>query len=341
MTELTFSLATVIVAAAISSALPFLTRPEVFFAVTVSAEFRKTQIARRIVRQYRLLGWMATIVLCSLVFVGAISPPSALMGMSVIWAVAFLIARHQVQPHHTNPTPVREASLLARQEQFPGGVPVMMGPFAILAAKAAYARAHWDQIPERFPIHWGFEGPDRWVNRTPLAVYGAIGGVALMCAIFIAIAYATVHASRRFATNPVDASEQKFRNVRVFGLVMLAYILAVVLPPIAGGTPQIPFAPFWIVGAVGVFLALLIWFGQGGTRLSGYKPAFSGSAPAGDRTPDQCWKLGMIYYNPDDPALVVEKRFGIGWTLNFGNRWCWVIVPLIILLPFVFHNLAK
>jgi len=37
-----------------------------------------------------------------------------------------------------------------------------------------------------------------------------------------------------------------------------------------------------------------------------------------DRDDDRFWKLGMIYYNPDDPSLFVEKRFGIGWTFNLG-----------------------
>jgi uncharacterized membrane protein len=37
----------------------------------------------------------------------------------------------------------------------------------------------------------------------------------------------------------------------------------------------------------------------------------------------------MIYYNPDDPALMVEKRFGIGWTLNFAHRGAWIFMGLI------------
>lgn len=26
-----------------------------------------------------------------------------------------------------------------------------------------------------------------------------------------------------------------------------------------------------------------------------------------------------MYNNPNDPSLMVNKRFGIGWTINFGN----------------------
>jgi uncharacterized membrane protein len=52
-----------------------------------------------------------------------------------------------------------------------------------------------------------------------------------------------------------------------------------------------------------------------------------------DATPDDCWKGGAIYYNPSDSALMVEKRSGIGYTLNFGNRLAWVILAFILLLP--------
>jgi uncharacterized membrane protein len=53
---------------------------------------------------------------------------------------------------------------------------------------------------------------------------------------------------------------------------------------------------------------------------------------ASDGTPDKCWKLGQIYINPNDPALVVEKRFGVGYTLNFGNRALWWILMAAVLV---------
>jgi len=75
----------------------------------------------------------------------------------------------------------------------------------------------------------------------------------------------------------------------------------------------------------------MIWFGQGGTRLVGSAGADSRAvAPVGDRTPDKYWKLGLIYINRNDPALFVEKRFGIGYTLNFGHPGAWVFLALLV-----------
>jgi uncharacterized membrane protein len=37
------------------------------------------------------------------------------------------------------------------------------------------------------------------------------------------------------------------------------------------------------------------------------------------------WR-GVIYVNREDPALFVPKRFGIGWTLNFGRPASWIVL---------------
>ena len=48
-----------------------------------------------------------------------------------------------------------------------------------------------------------------------------------------------------------------------------------------------------------------------------------------DHTPDECWSLGGIYYNPQDPALFVRSRLGSGFTLNMATRWsCTFLIVL-------------
>lgn len=48
---------------------------------------------------------------------------------------------------------------------------------------------------------------------------------------------------------------------------------------------------------------------------------------------DDHWVAGVFYYNPDDPALWVGKRLGIGWTLNFAHPASWFILAAMLLLP--------
>jgi uncharacterized protein DUF5808 len=89
--------------------------------------------------------------------------------------------------------------------------------------------------------------------------------------------------------------------------------------------PQPAHFSYWIIfgpiAAVGTFSLLLLGLGR-----------------TGQRPPDAAWK-GSFYSNANDPALLVPKRFGIGYTLNFGNPWSWVVlafVLLIVVVPFIF-----
>ena len=46
--------------------------------------------------------------------------------------------------------------------------------------------------------------------------------------------------------------------------------------------------------------------------------------------------MGILYYNPNDPSIWVDKRFGIGWTLNFAHKESLVIIGMILAIPIAF-----
>ena len=47
---------------------------------------------------------------------------------------------------------------------------------------------------------------------------------------------------------------------------------------------------------------------------------------------DKYWVLGCFYYNPNDPSTFVQKRFGIGWTVNLGSSKGKLMVACIVLM---------
>lgn len=54
-------------------------------------------------------------------------------------------------------------------------------------------------------------------------------------------------------------------------------------------------------------------------------------------TESKYWKLGIFYYNPDNPSGVVDKRKGIGVTINFASKYgrrifLFMMIPAIIML---------
>lgn len=44
------------------------------------------------------------------------------------------------------------------------------------------------------------------------------------------------------------------------------------------------------------------------------------------------WKLGVFYYRPEDPALFVRKRSGLGVTLNFARPLSWLLLASFVAL---------
>jgi uncharacterized membrane protein len=97
--------------------------------------------------------------------------------------------------------------------------------------------------------------------------------------------------------------------------------------------PGLIFLLIW--GLVVVLVLVLLWHPQRSQRKA--------NAPA-DRQPtseifrddDRYWYGGFFYSNPDDPALFVEKRYGLGWTLNFGHPQARLVLIGTLLLLLVF-----
>jgi uncharacterized membrane protein len=61
--------------------------------------------------------------------------------------------------------------------------------------------------------------------------------------------------------------------------------------------------------------------------------ALAGPGSLERAAPTEGWIGGMIYYNRQDPSLIVEKRIGIGWTFNFAHPITWLWMALLIAGP--------
>jgi uncharacterized membrane protein len=305
--------------------IPGLTRPGVFFGVTVPPEFRQTMDARVILHRYRTILWSFTTVALALA-VALGMEAATLLCQAAGFLAAFAIARRETQAHAAPADAIREVDLSLPPETLPGGPVVLLPPILSLYALALWAATHWDALPPRFPVHWGIHGADRWVDRTPAAIYGFLAVHASLCLLLAALAWGLPHWSRRIATAGAGAAaERRFRRQTTRLLIVTEYFLAcpawiALLQP---GPAAIAIWGIALAVTIAGFTISLLRSGQGGSRR-----VFT--QDAGDHTPDACWKWGLVYVNPADPAILIEKRFGIGYTLNLGNRWSWVVIGLTL-----------
>ena len=330
--------------------MPRLTRPDLYFAVTVAPGFRDSSDGRSILRRYRL-GLLAVAVpalalLLALTLTRRLAwTPVALLLLNGACFGVYYRTRRLVLAHAVAPTTVREARIDAPRRKVPGGWSAASGPFALLAATAAYLQAHWQHIPARLPVHWTLDGqPDVWAARSLSAVFSPLLIAAMTLVALTLLRYGTAHWVRPiYADGPNGRRESRFRSAISLLLLAIEYWIAVLfsslaLRPLLPTALQRPSAATVLLpGLIAIALTgVLMWLGQGGSRMGSAPQVTDSLTPVGDRTEDRFWKFGVFYFNPDDPSVMVEKRFGLGYTVNFARPAAWMIilVPLLAIIGF-------
>jgi uncharacterized membrane protein len=194
------------------------------------------------------------------------------------------------------------------------------GPYAILAAAATVLAASWAAIPTRFAVQWGANGaPSRFVERAPLAVAFPLVIGACVALLLRAIALALprsqgADANRSATTRALLATE--YLVASVFAVAALATALAWSRAP-------------WIItgAALGGVAALVAYL------LTASRGLAAAQLPHGRA---DAWKWRVFYMDGNDPALIVPKRIGLGYTLNFGHTGAWLAIGVLVAVALVF-----
>ena len=298
--------------------LPGFTRRGVLFAVPVPPNFRESDLGRRSITNFHLLVAITTLIgVCAMLF----SPESFMGAIATAGPVLILLAGgagfawqyRRLAPYAVDPSRrVVDASVTT--ERMPWFAWLSAGPFAFIVAAALFLRANWARIPARFPIHWTIHNePNRWSEKNFFGVYGPLFFAGGMCLYLVVLALAMWFGARR----------SRLRRVIMGCLIGAEYLLGVVFTTLAvNPVVQIPIL-IPILIPLFFFIPLLVVLARQVEEVDATPEATSNAR----------WIAGFIYYNPDDPALMVEKRFGIGYTFNFANPWSWALmgglVPLI------------
>lgn len=231
------------------------------------------------------------------------------------------------------PASVIGVELSARPPATSPIIAILALPIASLAVLAVWTATHWRNLPSRLAVEWAFSGPDRWISTTTANVATWLCLHATVCLVLTLITLGVLQGSRRIATEGEAARRELLFRKRVISILITAeYFL--VFPVWAGllGLPPTSMTLWQLVfpAILLVLLARVALAGQGGTR-----GLAQSKAAAGDRTADRYWTWGLLYFNRADPAFLVEKRFGVGYTFNFAHPFAWALLVLIATLAFI------
>ncbi|WP_077357510.1 DUF1648 domain-containing protein [Virgibacillus halodenitrificans] len=198
----------------------------------------------------------------------------------------------------------------------------------------------YDRIPERIPTKYNFSGEvTNWSTKSYRSVLMMPIMQIYLTSLFLFINVMIAKAKQQISTtNPEDSIRRNIIFRRRWSLyTVISGIAMSILFSAIQASFIFPINQKWLV-LLSIIISIMLTLGaillaittgQGGSRLS--KPS-EGQQLSIDRDDDKYWKLGQIYFNKDDPALFLEKRFGIGWTANMARPMSWVILLAIILL---------
>ena len=198
-----------------------------------------------------------------------------------------------------------------RRAPWPGGWDVLMvAGMTLLALVYAWIQP-W--LPDPVPTHFDALGrTNGWTDKAhlPWVVFGLPLG-------FWCVLWGIGWISARAARKPGQDASAAFVPLRGFlGLGMALLMVGCLMVPFRG-----PLAIH--AGAAGFFLCLVLGIVFMAREL---KRLLAGQPDAGH------YRWGCFYVNPEDPRLWVEKRLGLGWTLNYAHPSAWW-VTILLLLP--------
>ncbi len=93
-------------------------------------------------------------------------------------------------------------------------------PFAIVLAALGYVWSRFDLLPDRYPIHWGLHGADRWVDKSPAVVL--LPGLAGLLVL-------TMMAAKVWRRDPVPASQARSVRGQLAMQWLIGFVIAAVL----------------------------------------------------------------------------------------------------------------
>ena len=217
-------------------------------------------------------------------------------------------------------------------------------PMLITIGLGAYGLSQYDSLPNDIPIHWGPSGEaDAFAKKSYVSVSSLpfmtllLQGMMLFFNSAMKQSGAKIRVRHKKRSREQQLAFRKYSSWLLFIItisitVLMSYLqLTIIVPATMSTEVTLVFTIGFLLVILGSVLYYTIKVGQSGTMI----PVEMESADQSDDAvidvdDDRYWKLGLFYFNKDDPSILVEKRFGIGWTVNMGHIKSWVFLAILV-----------
>ncbi|HIW32017.1 MAG TPA: DUF1648 domain-containing protein [Candidatus Paenibacillus intestinavium] len=218
----------------------------------------------------------------------------------------------------------------------------------LVVGTVIYSLLNYEKFPATIPMQYNFAGEvTRSVEKSLSSVLGLSGVALTMIVVFIFSHISISKAKQIVESKDPEGSVERNRIFRYSWSIFLAITgFLVIFIMCLGQLSSLleisndiyMLVVFPVIGVIIVgSIVLSIKTGQGGSRIKLKGSNAQSKVAVADQ--DQFWKAGVFYWNRNDPAIFVEKRFGVGWTMNFARPLSWFIIIgifAIVLIPTIF-----
>jgi uncharacterized membrane protein len=337
--------------------LPSVTSPTVPFGVRVPAGRAEDPTVTREARIYR---WR--VLICGLVVVAAgvglfaVTGEPLLLPLSVLvlvglWYGCFFLAHQEIRAAKAaggwfeglHQGISVDTGLRTDPPRFPW---LWLAPAVIITvATAVIGVLIYPSMPQILAVHYGAKGvPDRVVARSVGAAFSLVFVQIGLTALLGVMAAAIVRSRPDIdPARPVGSARWSRQHMSLGAKALLGLVAMIDLGMMGAAllmwtgtvTPWAPLAVALPVLAAVVITVVVL------ARHNVERDEVGEGTGLTHRDDDKHWRGGLLYINREDHALLVPRRFGLGWTLNLGNPRAGMLlaallalISLVILLRF-------
>lgn len=232
---------------------------------------------------------------------------------------------------------IKEDEILAKEKKrIIKKFKVLFGICIILSLVSfVYVLLSYKNMPDTIITHWGAYGkPNGYSEKNILNVFFTSFIDISMVLLFAVIGIGSVAGNTYIDNKNLEVNRKKaVKYLNGIGYSFLALTLS-----IQSITSTIPIfmvqekdMPMWLtIGSciIPIFIVVpVIYFYL---MLSSIKPKSRNMYTI--ENDDEKWIYGFIYYNKEDPKLMVEKRLGMGWSINMAHTLGKVITIILVLI---------
>lgn len=334
---------------ALALVLPSINSPTVPFGVRVPAPHADDPT---VVRQTRIYRWR---ILASGIVVAVVGGviygvtgetlllPLAVLVLVGVWYGCFFLANHEIRAAKAaggwyeglHQGIAVDTGLRTDPPRFPW---LWLAPAVIvMVATVVIGVISYPSMPGMLAVHYGANGaPSRLAAKTVGTAFSLVFVQIGVTALLAGIAAAIVFRSRPDVDPAHPAGSARWHRrymslgakallglVAMIDLGMLGSSLLMWTGTVTSWAPLVVVLP--ILAAVVVAIVVL-------ARNNREQDEGEKDTGLTHRDDDKYWRGGLFYLNHEDHALMVPRRFGLGWTLNFGNPKSAMLLAGVVVL---------